>query len=234
MRCKCYTQKDRRCKRLVKSGEYCFQHVNCSASKSPASKSPASKSPASKSIQRKRVNSGLQNEISAVQLFNAVARGNLNELDRLLKEGGDLEARDDRRGSLLHTAVRYGYMDIIDYLIAAGINVDTVDKYGGTPLRYALDKDNKKYFTIVKKLMEKGRADINIPDNKGRNGIYVVAEYFHNKNLLNYLLQKGADFRARTNEGKTPKEIAKEKGNTEFVKILQFWEDNHQDIKEPT
>lgn len=42
MRCECYTRNNRRCKRVIKSGEYCFQHLNCLA-KTPKRGSPLRK-----------------------------------------------------------------------------------------------------------------------------------------------------------------------------------------------
>ena len=74
----------------------------------------------------------------SIVLFDAVRRGNLAEVERLLSAGADVEARDELSQTLLHYACWGGHPDVVRMLIERGADVGVRDDGDGfTPLHQA-------------------------------------------------------------------------------------------------
>jgi hypothetical protein len=63
----------------------------------------------------------------------------LVDVERLLREGADIHARDAEGRTALHHAARMGHLDIVKALVLSGSDVDATDKWGKTPLQLALE-----------------------------------------------------------------------------------------------
>ena len=59
-----------------------------------------------------------------------------------LIRGGLVNVRDGRYNTLMHTAVRMGNVDMVEFLLANGVIADTRNIEGKTPLDEAIDKQN--------------------------------------------------------------------------------------------
>lgn len=72
-------------------------------------------------------------------LHLAALRGNINELNQLLGDGGDPNATDGFGQTLLHAAAASGSVAIVDAVVAAGgdASLDVLDANGRTPLSVA-------------------------------------------------------------------------------------------------
>jgi ankyrin repeat protein len=143
-----------------------------------------------------------------------------------------------------YDAINNEKVELIDILVSLGANVNATNKKGETALMSIHLEDYTDYDLIVKKLLSVG-ANINAKNNEGRNvlmdfvgkidekkaalteedsDIYEPDQYpsiNKVKSFLKTLISNGADINAKDNTGKTALEIAKEKGNTEIVKILK-------------
>ena len=72
-------------------------------------------------------------------LHEAVTRGDLESVLKMLDRGGDIEAKDPGAGaSPLHFAVMKGGMPIIDLLVRHGADVNSRTRNGTTPLHTAV------------------------------------------------------------------------------------------------
>ncbi|XP_065647040.1 myotrophin isoform X2 [Hydra vulgaris] len=80
---------------------------------------------------------------------------------------------------LIHCAADYGQLEIIDYLISIGANINVVDKHGNSPLLNAVYEGHT---SCVKLLLDKG-ADKNIKSPSGETA-FQVAETEAIKQLL--------------------------------------------------
>jgi len=75
-----------------------------------------------------------------VDLFEVVThfikKGNIDAFKHFIENGYDVNSSEpgDFGSSLLHIAIRYGQMEVFDYLIDNGANIDFIDKVGWTPL----------------------------------------------------------------------------------------------------
>lgn len=98
------------------------------------------------------------------QLFSAVATGNLPLLRRQVEiHGADVNVKNGRNLSPLHTAAARGQENIVAYLIEQGADVNVQDVLGMTPLHNAV---NANRMAVVLLLLSKG-ALTNLRDIRG-------------------------------------------------------------------
>jgi len=63
----------------------------------------------------------------------------------------DVNSRDNRSGTPLHTAAAKGFRDVAELLLANQAEVNARDKDGLTPLDYATSKGNKDMAELLRK-----------------------------------------------------------------------------------
>lgn len=100
-------------------------------------------------------------------LFKAVSgdsEAGLAMLQKLIAAGADLDLRAQGSGeSVLHRAAANDRQDVCDALIAAGMNINTTDALGNTPLAYAVRRES---IEMCRRLLAAG-ADLNAGENGG-------------------------------------------------------------------
>ena len=116
-----------------------------------------------------------------------------------LREGADVNARDDDNRTPLHSAVtRSGDLSVIAALLAGGADVNARDWAGLTPLHIAAGYRGKP--AIVNALIEAG-ADVNARDAKGRTPLHWALRN-DDPAVARALLASGADPLARDDRGR--------------------------------
>lgn len=111
-----------------------------------------------------------------------------NLIKLLIKRGIDINNSDGKNGfPFMMLACYNNRLDIIDYLIKKGANIDVVDSDGYTPLMYACKEGNLQ---LVKFLVENG-ANID-GENEHKDRPVTVAAYYENPEIVKYLVEKGA------------------------------------------
>jgi ankyrin repeat protein len=107
------------------------------------------------------------------------------DIVRTLKNAG---AKDDNiEPALINTAGMTGRMDMIEYFIGKGANVNAQDDYGHSALIEATIIEDSK---IIRYLIEHG-ADVNIKDNQGATALS-VAQHYGYREVINLLKKAGA------------------------------------------
>ena len=111
----------------------------------------------------------------------------VSDVERYLDAGGDIDRHDERMGyTLLHFAAENCDADLIRYLASRGAALQVCDRNGWTPLHTATDSD-------LDKSPRDGRVAADLP-------------------TVRALLEIGADESARSTDGQTARDIARNYG----------------------
>lgn len=140
---------------------------------------------------------GFKEGMGSSPIHDAAQRGNLELLDKLLRDDPKLVSSKNSAGETpLFEAVRKPRLDVVDLLLSNGAKVNVQSKNGVTPLHAA---SSFNYFRspppecirIVALLLSKG-ANVNAQDNHGETP-YRCANMLGNREAVALLLSKGAD-----------------------------------------
>jgi cytohesin len=144
---------------------------------------------------------------------------NSKAIANYLNQGGDpnavVEVNDSSEDfglkpqSLMACAVTKGYTDIVEQLIAKGVDVNAKNRMGGTPLHEAASQSNKDTVAL---LIANG-ADVNAKGQFGRTPLHEagVPVYPHrngNDDVVAVLIANGADVNAKGDFNETPLHVA--------------------------
>jgi len=129
--------------------------------------------------------------------------GDVVKLDSML-QSSDINVLDDRGRSLLHWAVACKKMEVFSYLLDKGLDINSADLDGFTPMYVAVQFNNELYLDTLISLQ---------PTNEWTylNGASLLEKAILNKNLLfvEKLISSGVDINILNDRGSTPLEIAK-------------------------
>ncbi|MCW7462498.1 ankyrin repeat domain-containing protein [Leptospira limi] len=158
--------------------------------------------------------------------FQAIARNDLNKLKELFTSGNIqkdtkiilYDGNDTTELSLFQQALNVrANKEIFDYLIEKKVDFQSRDKLGFTALTYAVffnDLELVKYIDSLKKW------NFNETTNQGDSLLHWAAEN-KNKQMVEYLLQKGVRKDIKNNNGLTAYDVAKLKLSYHIMEILQ-------------
>tara|TARA_A200000113_G_scaffold210559_1_gene210515 strand:+ start:488 stop:1204 length:717 start_codon:yes stop_codon:yes gene_type:complete len=119
-----------------------------------------------------------------MSLINAALYGNLDEVDRQISMGVDV----NQMGWALMAAAQEGHDSIVSRLISEGAEVNEKTDEGIAPLAMAaLDG----HVNIVKRLISEG-AEVNQKDEFGETALHAAIEKGHD-DIVEYLISKGAN-----------------------------------------
>ena len=117
----------------------------------------------------------------------------------LIQNGADPSLKHNNGFSLLHFAAQGGNPSIINKLLSLGLDVDSRNNAGATPLMVAAYCDKQNAF---KMLIQNG-ADPSLKDKNGFRRLLHSAAQGRNTSIINKLLSLGLDVDSRSNDGVT-------------------------------
>jgi ankyrin repeat protein len=156
----------------------------------------------------------------ATALHRAAQSGDVDTLKLLLQRGADVNAHQETGPVPLASAVVSGHGVAVRYLLSKGAKPNV----GDVGLSRALFHGNVE---IVKALLEAGvelkdSGNMVFPGFGGPEPILVLAcfSYGADPQIVRMLLDRGADPTAKSQQGKTPLELARERGYEEVARML--------------
>ncbi|REE27382.1 ankyrin repeat domain-containing protein [Winogradskyella pacifica] len=109
---------------------------------------------ASNDLKTSGLNEVIVNTVEVSPLTRAVATGNLEEVNRLIKAGADVNAKSN--GMMpIHYAAKYNRVEIIKALITAGSEIHKPCDKGYTPVRHAQKSNAKEAEMFLKRFKKK-------------------------------------------------------------------------------
>ena len=82
----------------------------------------------------------------------AAFHGDLEEIQRLVASGVNLDDADYDGRTCMHLAASEGHLNVVKYLIARKVMLNPQDRWGGTPYDDALRHDHKDVLTLLKSI----------------------------------------------------------------------------------
>ncbi|HMK37082.1 MAG TPA: ankyrin repeat domain-containing protein [Desulfomonilaceae bacterium] len=146
----------------------------------------------------------------------AAADGRADTVKLLLKWGENLKSEELNAEEALNVAVRAGHSDVVKLLIV---------KTGGVKLQHADIQDRRLVLGVLrgdlKSLSElsEHQGHMECRTTAGDTPL-ILASYLGNKDIVKFLLGKGANVHAVTDEGTTPLAAAAQNGHTDVASLL--------------
>ena len=152
-------------------------------------------------------------ETETQELFNAVETGNVEHLQVFLRNGIDVNTRNDYDETLLHIAASRGQAECVQELLAHDADFEAIELDGMTPLYYAGNA------ACTQLLLEKG-ANPNICDTCYHEIPLHEAVQTGNLEQATLLIKHGSRCDTKDIDGNTPLHLAALSGHVDCVQYL--------------
>ncbi|KAI6773002.1 hypothetical protein HG530_003960 [Fusarium avenaceum] len=158
----------------------------------------------------------LKDKDGRTPIFYAVWSGNVEIVQRLVKEGASINIRDILGVTPVTYAVSNGNHEVVKILLEAG-GSSLADTDVGT--RLLISAIHKSQQQVVKQLIEAGNTDVNARDKNGTT-LLLLAVDSKDVTIVKLLLKGSADVNIGDNDGWTPLLQAVKYGDQALVQLL--------------
>ena len=132
----------------------------------------------------------------------------------LIKRGYNLNAKNNLGKTPIQLAVSAGMNDVVQYMLACGADVFTLDSTGKNTITTSISDNPSVLIDILK-------ANQNKTDSNGNSVLHYAAQCA-NSNVLSVLMQYDANKNAKNKKGETAADIAKKfNRSNEIVQLLK-------------
>jgi len=150
------------------------------------------------------------------ELVKSAYAGDLAKVEVAVKKGANVNAPDQKNRTPLIFAAHNGHTSVVEYLVGAGADVNAKDSGGQAALLYA----SKRSFNETAAFLLENGAEVNVQSKKKGITALMLAAVWDNVELVQLLLEHGADPNLRDSSGRTAKLLAQKKGNSAVVDLL--------------
>ncbi|KJV52991.1 ankyrin repeat family protein [Orientia tsutsugamushi str. Gilliam] len=163
-------------------------------------------------------------------LYRAVEDGNIDDVERILAQDASLINSIHNavyidgglhlpvNGAALHTAVLCKDINMAEFLLKKGADVNLENGYGITSLHYAITHDHDENMVML--LLNNG-ANVNVPNSRGITPLHcVITPSYSNIDRIELLVSRGGDINVQKNNGRTVLHDAAECGQKDIVEWL--------------
>lgn len=151
------------------------------------------------------------------EVVEAALYGKSEIVNKALKQGLDVDARDAEKRTLIMYAAFNGRAEVVKNLITAGADINAQDKIGTSVLMFAASGPSTPTVQI---LLDAG-AKINVVDNNEHFSALMWAAAEGQPDNVKLLLKNGADLTLKDVDGDTAESFAAKAGHTACVEILK-------------
>ncbi|XP_014215071.1 ankyrin repeat domain-containing protein 7-like [Copidosoma floridanum] len=137
-------------------------------------------------------------------------------MERLIKDGYDINAQDSRGNTPLSIAVACNNADVVRFLLDKKVDINVLNHNGDTPLWIALKKSVSE--AIIEMLIDSG-VHVNIADRRGDMPLTYVVQR-NNTPVAIMLIDAGALVNIKNKKGLTPLIYAVKNNNVSLASIL--------------
>jgi ankyrin repeat protein len=149
-------------------------------------------------------------------------RGSLDIVQHLVTNHADVNLKDKRGETALHSAVYSNHLDIVQYLVTNHADVNLQDNNGHTALLRAAANN---HLDIVQHLVT-NHADVNLQDKRGETALHWAASNNH-LDIVQHLVTNHADVNLQDKNGHTALLRA---ASNNHLDIVQHLVTNHADV----
>lgn len=166
---------------------------------------------------RARASAAVQDNSGHSPLSVAVATNCVEIVKLLLAHGAPVNKKDAQGTTPLMEAVKHGRLELAKLLVKSGAAVEEMQRYGRSALMLALSHREQR---TVQWLLKDCSASVTTVDNAGWSPLH-VAVASRQPSMVNLLLYHGARIDVTNRDGKTPLDLAVEKGFGEEFELLR-------------
>ncbi|WP_428603333.1 ankyrin repeat domain-containing protein [Sedimenticola sp.] len=182
----------------------------------------------------------------SIPLNLAVERGDINQIERHILWGSDINKLNINGEAPIHVATRQGSYIVVKLLTEKGADINLLDKQGISALGHAIlagrtqiadylikqgaKQDPDRLLDLMVKAGEKDRdvipllikwgAKINHQNELGQTPL-ILAVTAGNRVLVKHLIQNGADVNLADHAGLSPLAIARERQDEDIIRMLE-------------
>jgi len=156
------------------------------------------------------------------QTLKLAAKGDLDAVKQVLADDPAMlnAMSDSHHRTLLWEAANANRMEVVEYLVAMGTDVNTRDKVTGwPPIAYVSCGDKGEHPEKVKMLIEYG-ADVNAAGPKGLTALHAASKAGF-VSVIELLVETSADIDAKTLSKETPLRLAKKSKRIDAQAFLE-------------
>ncbi|MCF7799859.1 ankyrin repeat domain-containing protein [Candidatus Babeliales bacterium] len=137
------------------------------------------------------------------KLFKAIDEKDKKNIKQLVNDGADINAYmfyENCDQSPIHWALHNKSMEIAEFLLTLGANINSTDEFGETPLHYC---ESDEYLDFAKKLIQLG-ANVNARRQGDFTPLHFLASEKNTINMVKLLIKNNADIYSKDLFGFTP------------------------------
>ena len=154
-----------------------------------------------------------QKETSLIQ---SAYKGDLATVETLISIGIAVDVQDKKKRTSLILAANNGHTSVVEFLFDHGADLNARDSDGQSALIYA----SRRSFNETAAFLLNNGADVNYQSRKKGVTALMIAAGGDNEELVQMLLEHGADASLTNTFGQTAKFLAQEMGNADVVALL--------------
>jgi len=150
------------------------------------------------------------------QFCNAAARGDIQKIDRCMRNGLHVDETDINGRTALHCAASEGQLATVQHLIGARANINAKDGYKNTPLNDAV---RHKFDSVALELRKNGCLPITLPGYE--MGVQMCTFAFEgDKDQLHRMIVNRVDVNIADYDKRTALHLASSQGHVDLVSFL--------------